>query len=99
MAFKRNDDLLTLADVAYLIGAPRYRIKEYFRRGRPLEFVPRPQDPKARWLIRKKDFVMSLARYEEKQFKSSRRWDNLFEQDNLFELDAFGFDVSGKGAR
>lgn len=76
-------DLMTLKDVSSELGIPLNRVKQHFERGMPLEFVPRPQDPNAKWVIRRKDYDMSLAKYQSRQAKEEQSWDTAFKFDAI----------------
>ena len=74
-------EVITLQEIAKRVGVPRSRVKEYFERGRYLEYVPRPLDPNAKWVIYRKDFETAIAR-KEKQIESQvPAWDTMFELD------------------
>lgn len=57
-----SSELITLKEIAKMLGVPRARIKDYFQRGKYLEFVPRPTNPKAPWRIYRKDFEKGVER-------------------------------------
>lgn len=76
-------ELITLDEIAKTIGVPRKRVKEYFERGKYLEFVPRPRDPKAQWKIYRKDFELAVARKERQLVSEHSTWDSLFQLDAL----------------
>jgi len=76
-------ETITLQEVAKRIKVPHSRVRECFERGGYLEFLPRPQDPNAKWTIYRRDFELAVAR-KEKQIESQvHAWDNLFKLDAL----------------
>ena len=76
-------ETITLQEIAKLVGIPRSRVKDYFERGQYLEFVPRPQDPKAQWSIYRKDFETAVAKKERQLTEEANTWDSLFQIDAL----------------
>jgi hypothetical protein len=76
-------ELITLAEIAKLLGVPRGDVKEHFNRGRYLEFVPRPQKPEREWRIYRKDFDRAVARKEQQLAEERVSWDGLFTLDVL----------------
>jgi predicted site-specific integrase-resolvase len=64
-----SDYYITLKEIATRMGVPRARVKEYFKRGKIFELVPRPQDPQAQWKIRRKDVEDALQSYEDLTYK------------------------------
>ena len=76
-------ETITLQEIAKVIGVPRSRIEECFKRGGYLEFLPRPQDPNAKWTIYRKDFELAVARKEQQIESRGGTWDSLFALDAL----------------
>lgn len=60
---------ITLSEISARMGVNRGRVKEYFKSGKIFGLVPRPQDPKARWKIRRKDIEDALQNYEESRYR------------------------------
>lgn len=83
MAKNAETDFITLEEIAKTLGVPRERVKEYFGRGKYLEFVPRPLDPNAQWRIYRKDFEKALERKEAELEKEFKQWDYFFELDAM----------------
>lgn len=89
-----SSELITLKEIAKMYGVPRARIKDYFKRGKPLEFVPRPTDPKAPWRIYRKDFEKAVERKErqlaqEDLEKALRRKERQLAQENRERKNGF----------
>lgn len=79
-------DTITIDEIAKDLGVSRTTVTRYFERGQYLEFLPRPQDPKAKWTIYRKDYESALA-------MKRRQLDNDYHQwDQLFTLDAIALD-------
>lgn len=78
-----TSEFITLGEIAKTLGVPRERVKDYFERGKYLEFVPRPQGANAKWTIYRKDFETAVARKERQLVEESKTWDRLFTLDAL----------------
>ncbi len=76
-------ELITLAEIAKILGVPRCNVKEHFNRGSYLEFVPRPLNPDVEWRIYRKDFDKAVARKEQQLAEELVSWDSLFTLDVL----------------
>lgn len=76
-------ETITLQEISRRIGVPRSRVKEFFERGRYLEFVPRPQGDSAKWTIYRKDFEKAVAKKEQQLAEERMSWDSLFTLDAL----------------
>jgi hypothetical protein len=83
LAKNSETDFITLEEIAKTLGVPRGRVKEYFGRGKYLEFVPRPLDPNAQWRIYRKDFDVALARKVRQLSQEHEAWDEVFQLDAL----------------
>lgn len=76
-------EFITLDEIAEAIGVPRVRVKDYFQKGRYLEFVPRPMDPTAEWAIYRKDFESALEKKNQQLTKEYSLWDDVFEIETI----------------
>lgn len=79
-------ETVSLAEIAKDFKVSRSRVKELFERGGLLEFVPRPQDPNAKWTIYRKDYERAVA------MKMSQLQDFQYQWDSCFSLDAISLD-------
>jgi len=77
------NETITLAEIAKIIDVPKEKVREQFNRGMLLEFVPRPQNSDAKWVIYRKDFEVAMARKERQIVEESKTWDSLFTLDAL----------------
>lgn len=75
----KSKELITMREIAKIIGVPQSGVKEHFEKGRYLEYVPRPRNPEARWEIYRKDFEVAVARKERQLSQEYSAWDELFE--------------------
>lgn len=76
-------EFITLDEIAEAIGVSRVRVKDYFQKGRYLEFVPRPMDPNAEWTIYRKDFESALEKKNQQLTKEYSLWDDVFEIETI----------------
>jgi predicted site-specific integrase-resolvase len=73
---------ITLSEISARMGVNRARVKEYFKSGRIFGLVPRPQDPKSRWKIRRKDIEGALQDYEELTYRVWARHTGVVDFEN-----------------
>lgn len=80
-----KSEVITLKEIAKALNVPQAQLSSYFEKGRYLEYVPRPLNPNAQWVIYRKDFEAAVARKEAQLQESYAAWDSLFEMSTFPE--------------